>query len=170
MHAACEAETSRPQHSRDTSPLAAPFSNCTVAAMDWHGSARRALAAVRQAAVQASFGQAVRWAGTPAPLLHPVCGSCGRHLSSLATPSRLLAPLLSRGWAASGVGARPPAPVVSAAPGAGAALWPRGFAARAEPALKKYKPTSPGQRHRVTTSRKGLWPGKPIKELTVVRP
>lgn len=136
--------------------------------MDWHGTARRALAAVRQAAVQASLGQAPRWAGTPAQLLSPVCGSCGRHLSILAGPSRQLAPLLSRGWAASGVLGRPPAAVVALAPGAGAALATRGFAARAEPGLKKYKPTSPGQRHRVTTSRKGLWPGKPIKELTVV--
>ena len=40
----------------------------------------------------------------------------------------------------------------------------RGFAAEA---LKVYKPTSPGQRGRITTSRDHLWKGKPLKALTV---
>mmetsp|Transcript_1229 Transcript_1229/g.5308 ORF Transcript_1229/g.5308 Transcript_1229/m.5308 type:complete len:381 (-) Transcript_1229:1124-2266(-) len=40
----------------------------------------------------------------------------------------------------------------------------RGFAAEA---LKVYKPTSPGQRGRITTSRDHLWRGKPLKALTV---
>ena len=31
--------------------------------------------------------------------------------------------------------------------------------------MKFYKPTSPGQRHRVTTSRVGLWKGKPYMPL-----
>jgi large subunit ribosomal protein L2 len=33
-------------------------------------------------------------------------------------------------------------------------------------ALKYYKPTTPGQRQLVLVERKGLWKGKPIKELT----
>ena len=33
--------------------------------------------------------------------------------------------------------------------------------------MKAYKPTSPGQRGRITTSRKMLWPGRPLKALTV---
>ena len=40
----------------------------------------------------------------------------------------------------------------------------RGFAAEA---LKVYKPTSPGQRGRITTTRDHLWKGKPFKALTV---
>ena len=39
-----------------------------------------------------------------------------------------------------------------------------GFAAEA---LKVYKPTSPGQRGRITTSRDHLWKGKPLKAPTV---
>ena len=39
----------------------------------------------------------------------------------------------------------------------------RGFAG----GLKVYKPTSPGQRGRITTSRDHLWKGKPLKALTV---
>lgn len=45
----------------------------------------------------------------------------------------------------------------------------RGFAASAEPSLKVYKPTSPGQRGRVTTSRKGLHKGRPMRGLVMVR-
>jgi hypothetical protein len=59
---------------------------------------------------------------------------------------------------------------------AAAAAWPsrgagalRGFAASAEPSLKVYKPTSPGQRGRVTTSRKGLHKGRPMRGLVMVR-
>jgi hypothetical protein len=57
-----------------------------------------------------------------------------------------------------------------ARPPAAPLLLSRGFAAAADKSLKFYKPTSPGQRGRVTTSRKGLWGGKPIKALTFVRP
>jgi ribosomal protein L2 len=35
--------------------------------------------------------------------------------------------------------------------------------------IRKHKPTSPGQRGRVTTTRKGLHKGKPMRGLTMVR-
>ena len=59
-----------------------------------------------------------------------------------------------------------------AAAAAGLHPWAglRGFAARSStPSLKVYKPTSPGQRGRVTTTRKGLHKGKPMRGLTMVR-
>jgi large subunit ribosomal protein L2 len=43
----------------------------------------------------------------------------------------------------------------------------RGFATEAMDKMKTYKPTSPGQRGRVTTSRTMLWKGRPVKALTV---
>ena len=43
----------------------------------------------------------------------------------------------------------------------------RGYAGAAGEGMKAYKPTSPGQRGRITTSRKMLWPGRPLKALTV---
>ena len=43
----------------------------------------------------------------------------------------------------------------------------RGYAGVAGEGMKAYKPTSPGQRGRITTSRKMLWPGRPLKALTV---
>ena len=43
----------------------------------------------------------------------------------------------------------------------------RGYAGAAGEGMKAYKPTSPGQRGRNTTSRKMLWPGRPLKALTV---
>ena len=45
-------------------------------------------------------------------------------------------------------------------------VFTRGFAAEAG-SLKVYKPTSPGQRGRITTTRDHLWKGKPFKALTV---
>jgi hypothetical protein len=45
-------------------------------------------------------------------------------------------------------------------------VFTKGFAAEAG-SLKVYKPTSPGQRGRITTTRDHLWKGKPFKALTV---
>ena len=32
--------------------------------------------------------------------------------------------------------------------------------------LKRYKPTSPGRRHRIVIDRSHIWPGRPVRELT----
>jgi len=125
--------------------------------------AHRAAAASRSSRLEWSsscLGQGVSVAARDS-----VCSSCVRQLST-ATVASWQQILPSSQAAAlrtllSGL-SRPPALLSGPPP-----LW-RGFAAGAESGLKTYKPTSPGQRHRVTTIRTGLWKGRPIKALTEV--
>jgi len=97
-------------------------------------------------------------------LLPPLCSPPG----ALAGALRPACAQALRGAGRFGLpgGLPPPPPLARLLP---PSAW-RGFAAKANPALKVYKPTSPGQRHRVTTSRVGLHKGRPIKALTFVRP
>ena len=90
------------------------------------------------------------------PAALAACGTSLRHASQLVAAPSSAASLF--GLAAHAWPRAPPTPTP----------W-RGFAAGSEQAMKTYKPTSPGQRGRVTTSRVGLHKGRPIKALSFVR-
>jgi hypothetical protein len=121
-----------------------------------------ALQALRAALPAAPLSQAAQ------PLLPPAAAAAAsgvRHFGRAAAPPL---PALA-GWG--GAGAAQGAAAAAAAGAAGSRGWGalRGFAAGADVGLKAYKPTTPGQRGRVTTSRKELWKGRPLRALTKAR-
>lgn len=121
-----------------------------------------------------------RGATTCARALVRAVGADGRHVDGIrgmaATAIEMDAVRLARAFAGVARAARRPATTMTsramsrAVPGTGATAWDgtRAYATRAVgETMKAYKPTSPGQRGRITTSRSMLWRGRPLKRLTV---